>query len=315
MDPACRFPYEANNEGAVFLEKSVEKLRGEELDTLWANAELRVLAGCAPCQPFSTYSQGKDKSGDGRWNLLLQFGRLVKQSEPDLVTMENVPGLSKQDVFRKFVNRLRDLGYHVSYQTVYCPDYGVPQQRQRLVLLASRLGSIELIKPTHPKGSHRSVRDVIGKLKPIAAGEAAARDSLHQAASLSPINLKRIRASVPGGTWRDWDADLVADCHKKASGRKYSSIYGRMEWDRPAPTLTTQFYNFGSGRYGHPEQDRAISFREGALIQGFPKNYSFFEPGSNIGRNDLGRLIGNAVPVQLGEAIGKSVLKHVRKYS
>lgn len=165
IDPTCAYPYEANNE-ARFLLKPVERVSAPELLEALNGAPYRLLAGCAPCQPFSTYSQGKDKSSDHRWHLLRQFARLVRETEPELVTMENVPRLAEQDIFDEFVAKLRRLKFHVSYRTVHCADYGVPQQRQRLVLLASRLGPIELIPPTHAQGKHRTVQDAIGKLPP-----------------------------------------------------------------------------------------------------------------------------------------------------
>lgn len=134
---------------------------------------------------------------------------------------------------------------------------------------------------------------------------------LHAASKLSDLNLERIRASRPGGTWRDWPEHLVADCHRRETGRTYPGVYGRMEWDEPAPTLTTQFYGFGNGRFGHPEQDRAISLREGAILQGFPKSYSFLPDGAPVHFKTLGRMIGNAVPVTLGEVIGRSIAAHL----
>jgi len=139
-------------------------------------------------------------------------------------------------------------------------------------------------------------------------------DRLHQSAGLDPINLKRIKASVPGGTWRDWPKDLVAECHKKRSGKTYPSVYGRMVWDAPSPTITTQFYGFGNGRFGHPEQNRAISLREGAVLQSFPKSYKFVAPGTPISFTSVGRLIGNSVPVKLGKAIGQSFVDHARQH-
>lgn len=313
IDPACAYPYEANN-GARFELKSVDRVSARELQDAMNGAPYRLLAGCAPCQPFSTYSQGKTDASDDRWHLLRQFARLVRETKPHLVTMENVPRLAQQDIFDEFVAELRRLKFHVSYRAVHCADYGVPQQRQRLVLLASRLGPIEMIPPTHMPARHVTVRQAIGDLPPIEAGETHDRDPLHQACTLSPTNLKRIKASRPGGSWRDWDEDLVADCHKKGSGKTYPSVYGRMSWDEPAPTMTTQFYGFGNGRFGHPEQDRAISLREGAILQSFPRGYKFARWGEPIYRKTVGRLIGNAVPVKLGEAIGKSVLRHVVEY-
>lgn len=118
---------------------------------------------------------------------------------------------------------------------------------------------------------------------------------------------------MPGGTWRDWPEELVADCHKRKTGRGYSGVYGRMEWGEPSPTVTTQFYGFGNGRFGHPEQDRGLSLREGAILQGFPSDYSFVPDGERVRVKALGRLIGNAVPVELGRVIGESILDHLKK--
>jgi DNA (cytosine-5)-methyltransferase 1 len=132
---------------------------------------------------------------------------------------------------------------------------------------------------------------------------------------LSDLNLRRIKASKPGGTWRDWDEELIASYHQKVSGDGYVSVYGRMEWHIPAPTITTQFYGFGNGRFGHPEQDRAISLREGALLQTFPEYYEFVEPGKPYYFNALGRHIGNAVPVDLGRVIARSIKYHLQSCS
>ena len=130
---------------------------------------------------------------------------------------------------------------------------------------------------------------------------------------MSEINLKRIRSSIPGGTWKDWSDDLQLSCHKKKTGRSYGAVYGRMKWDEPSPTITTQFYGYGNGRFGHPEQHRALSFREGALLQSFAANYKFVENESAFNRRELGVHIGNAVPVELGRAIGISIQKHLNE--
>jgi DNA (cytosine-5)-methyltransferase 1 len=272
-----------------------------------------LLAGCAPCQPFSKYRLGKSDESDGRWNLLQHFQRLVSDVKPLLVTMENVPRLAEQEIFAAFVLALEQNGYFVTAEVARCADYGVPQHRERLVLLASLLGPLALIPPTH-SDKHRTVRQAIAGLPVLAAGEIHPLDPLHQACSLSPTNFRRIKASKPGGTWRDWNKKLVAACHKKKSGKTYPGVYGRMCWDDPAPTMTTQFFGFGNGRFGHPDQHRAISLREGAVIQSFPKNYRFTKPGEPIYRKTVGRLIGNAVPVKLGNAIGRSIRAHVEAF-
>lgn len=309
MDPACRFPYEANNNGAKFIERDISKVNDSELKELFAGSETKILAGCAPCQPFSTYAQRYSQKEDEKWGLLYEFARLAKDTEPEIITMENVPTVAKHAVFHDFVEALKLLDYHVWYDVVDSSQYGVPQMRKRMVLLASKLGEIELIEPTHKKP--RTVRQAIGRLRALSAGEAAPRDKLHAASALSEKNLQRIRASKPGGTWRDWPAHLVADCHREESGRTYPGVYGRMEWNKPAPTMTTQCYGFGNGRFGHPQQDRAISLREAAILQSFPRKYAFVPKRGEVSFTVLGRMIGNAVPVELGRAIARSIRNHL----
>lgn len=312
IDPACRHPYEANND-AEFLLKSVDKVHGDELSARYGGDGVKLLAGCAPCQTFSTYNQ-KACPSDSRWWLLLEFGRLIEETSPDLVTMENVPGLKDQDVFETFVKNLKKLGYHTHHEVVDSSIYGLPQRRRRLVLLASKFGEIGLLSPEELGTKPKKVEDVIRDLPPLKHGEVDRNDPLHRCSALSPLNEKRIRHSKPGGTWRDWPKELVAECHRKASGKTYPGVYARMKWDEPAPTMTTQFFGFGNGRFGHPEQDRAITLREGAIFQGFPADYEFVSPGAPIHMKTLGRMIGNAVPVTLAEAIGRSLIHHVEKY-
>ncbi len=312
LDETCRFPYEANN-CATFLNKDIRHLQKDEIQNFFEEGSLRLLAGCAPCQPFSTYSQkGRAERRDGKWDLLLEFGRVVTELQPEMVTMENVPQLLNHSVFARFLESLR--GYHTWYDVVDCVEYGVPQTRKRLVLLASRLGPIKLVSPTHA-GRMLTVRDAISKLPWISAGESHPSDPLHAACSLSELNLRRIRASRPGGSWRDWPPELRARCHIKDSGQTYPSVYGRMDWDAPAPTITTQCFGFGNGRFGHPEQDRAISLREAAIIQTFPKNYKFVQGKSPVKFNILGRLIGNAVPVRIGQVVAESLVEHLENFN
>ncbi|HEY4544274.1 MAG TPA: DNA cytosine methyltransferase, partial [Tissierellaceae bacterium] len=137
-------------------------------------------------------------------------------------------------------------------------------------------------------------------------GQQDPKDPLHRSSALTPINVERIKHSKPGGSWRDWPDHLLLDCHRKSSGKTYGSVYGRMEWDKPAPTMTTQCFGYGNGRFGHPEQNRAISLREAAIFQGFPKKYQFFNPDTNNHVSAIGKMIGNAVPVHIGKIIGES---------
>ena len=308
IDGACRHAYERNN-GARFIHRNVEDVRGKEIRPLFAEGAPRILVGCAPCQPFSTYSH---KRTDDKWKLLGEFARLVREVQPDVLSMENVPRLANfhgGELLQGFLRSLEDAGYVLWSRVVDCAAYGVPQTRQRLVVLASRVGPIALVPPSHAPSRYRTVRDAIAGLPPIAAGECAADDPLHRASRLSAVNLACIQAAKPGQTWRDWDPGLVADCHRKRSGRWYQSVYGRMSWDAPAPTITTQCNGFGNGRFGHPEQDRAISLREAALLQTFPCDYQFFDPDERWFLSSAARSIGNAVPVALARAVARSVAR------
>jgi DNA (cytosine-5)-methyltransferase 1 len=278
----------------------------------FGNADVRVLAGCAPCQPFSTYSNRYDTVGTERWGLLYEFDRLIKGTYPQIVAMENVPSVALHSVFLDFVSSLESAGFHVWREIVDCAEYGLPQRRKRMVLLASKFGPITLSKPRRRKLV--TVESAIGNLAALNAGESSSQDPLHSCSRLSAINLARIKASKPGGTWRDWPDDLVAKCHRRDSGQTYPGVYGRMRWNEPAPTLTTQFFGFGNGRFGHPEQDRGLSLREGAILQGFPRDYSFVPDGESVQFKALGRMIGNAVPVTLGRLIGKAIKKHLQEH-
>ena len=311
LDPHCRFPFEANN-AARFLERDVDDIKASELNEIYGTSDLRLLAGCAPCQPFSTYSRsGRNQEYDSQWPLLLSFSRLINRVQPELVTMENVPQLADHQVFSAFVDGLK--GYEVWWEVVDCASYGIPQTRKRLVLLASRLGKAGL-RLRAADGRTSTVRETINGLSPLRAGECDPNDPLHTAPRLSATNLQRIRASKPGGTWRDWPDNLLADCHRKKTGETYPSVYGRMQWDEPGPTITTQSFGYGNGRFGHPQQDRAISLREAAMLQTFPSNYKFVRKDERIRFNRLGRLIGNAVPVRLGQVIAESLTAHVQAH-
>lgn len=310
IDPVCQYPYEANNKKAKFILNSVENINGSTLKKYWKSSTYHLLAGCAPCQTFSTYNQ-KACSSDKRWHLLEQFSRLIDETSPDLVTMENVPGLIKQEVFNDFIDALEKAEYYVFYRVVNSSHYGLPQNRRRLVLLASKLGKIRILQPNELNFKNQTAQDAIKDLPSLKAGEIDKNDPLHQCSMLSPLNLERIKQSKPGGTWMDWPEDLRAECHKKESGKTYSGVYARMSWDKPAPTMTTQYLGFGNGRFGHPEQDRGISLREGAIFQGFPRNYKFVPLNKEIHKKSVSRMIGNAVPVRLGEIIGLSIKKHL----
>lgn len=314
IEESCRFAYERNN-AAIFINEDVSALSSDVVRAFFPHNEVSILVGCAPCQPFSKYSTRYRKNGrtGNKWKLLNSFLNLTTDILPNVLSIENVPNLQHEAIFSDLIGTLERLEYHVNWQIVNCPDYGVPQNRKRLVMLASRYGNISLIDPICTKEQYITVQMAIGDLPPILDGEICATDPLHTASKLSPINKRRIRQSVPGGTWRDWDDDLLLTCHKKDTGKTYPSVYGRMEWDKPSPTITTQFYGYGNGRFGHPEQDRALSLREGAILQSFPVDYTFYDEGNALTKRELAIQIGNAVPVALGEAIGISIINHLRE--
>ena len=317
IDPRSQFAYEFNN-NAKFILKDVKKIDSKEITNLFPDdTDIKVLMGCAPCQPFSTYSH-KYKNNENtlqKMDLLDYFGQQVQYVQPDIVSMENVPQMVNEKVFDKFIQILNDNNYLIDYKVVFAPDYGVPQKRKRLLLLASKLGEIKLIPAQFNKDNYPTLRDTIGNLPKLKAGDTDLNDPLHRSRNLSELNMKRIKQSKPGGTWRDWDEELLLEAYKKKSGASFGSVYGRLEWDKPANTITTQFPGIGNGRFGHPDQDRALSLREGAMLQTFPRDYLFtqLELGGNYPIAQVALQIGNAVPPKLGEVIGNSILKHLEK--
>lgn len=313
VEESCRFAYEYNN-NAKFILKDVKEIEDDEINELYpVDTDIRILIGCAPCQPFSNYShryRGRDVT-QNKMNLLDYFGKQVKNSKPDIVSMENVPQMSKEPIFERFLKTLESEGYFIDWRVVYAPAYGVPQRRKRLLLLASRFGNIKIKSEIYNKDNYPTLRKAISNFRPIIAGETDKIDRLHTSRSLSPLNIKRIKSSKPGGTWKDWDDSLLPNAYRKKSGQTYGSVYGRLEWDKPATTMTTQFVGYGNGRFGHPEQNRALSLREGAVLQTFPRDYQFVANDEKILTTKVAVQIGNAVPPQLGKIIGESILDHL----
>jgi DNA (cytosine-5)-methyltransferase 1 len=312
LDKTCEYAFEKNN-NSIFVAKDIKEVTSDELNAFFANKR-KILVGCAPCQPFSLYSNKKKTLEDDKWALLYSFARLIKEVQPEIVSMENVPQLAQFEegkVLKDFIKVLEEENYFVSYKIVNAQDYGVPQRRKRLILLASKHGQIEIIPPTHGKNNYKTVRNAIGHLSPIEDGTPDPIDPLHRARKLSDLNKKRIQATREGGFWREWDKSLWLDCHKKEGGKSFRSVYGRMVWDDVSPTMTTYCVGLGNGRFGHPVQDRAISLREAAIFQSFPENYEFINPDMPLASATIARQIGNAVPVDLGAAIAISIKRHL----
>ena len=229
VDARCKHAFERNND-AEFYARDVAKLTAKEVKHHFSGKGPTVIAGCAPCQPFSTYKHRYEE--DPQWSLVTKFAKLAVEIEPDFVTMENVPTLLKYKkgrVFQEFCEHLTKANYQLNWKIAKCEEFGVPQKRRRLVVIASKSTVIRPLKPSASKVL--SVRDAIGSLPMLKAGETDPTDPLHTASSLTDINLRRIRASRPGGTWRDWPEELRAPCHRRPTGKTYPGVYARMSWD------------------------------------------------------------------------------------
>ena len=291
----------------VFI-NDIRDLREKEIESIIDSENVMLFSGCAPCQPFTSQLTYKPED-DPRRYLLLEFLRFIQYYLPEFILVENVPGIQKsKDVedlspFSMFVKNILSLGYSVDFRVIRAMDFGVPQCRRRLVLLASLVGDISIPKPTHGTElcPYTTVRDFIFNLPPIAAGETHIDDPDHQAAKLSPLNLQRIRSTPEGGGMYDWPEELWLKSRRSYCG--HTDVYGRLAWDRLASGLTTKCTSLSNGRFGHPEQDRALSLREAALLQTFPADFSF--RGTLASRS---KQVGNAVPPAVAAALGRSIL-------
>jgi len=309
--------FQTNFPAATFISANIEEISvgsiAEQVNKFRPNPVL--FCGCAPCQPFTHQNTSRpSERDDGRVPLLDIFGRFVERCLPDLVFVENVRGIQHCDRRRgplgRFLQRLDGCDYQHTEEPVALAKYGVPQSRTRFVLLASRHGPIGLPPPTHgPRLSqpdYLTVRDAIHDLPPIVAGEQHPVDPCHRAAGLSPINLRRVRNTPEGGGHTDWPDPLRLDCHRRGG---FTDVYGRMAWDRPASCLTTKCHSLSNGRYGHPEQDRAISIREAARLQTFPDDFTFSGTLTSLARQ-----IGNAVPARFTRLVGEHMLQHLTQH-
>ncbi len=304
----CRRTFEKNNKPATFLCKDIRSVTAAQVRRCFPprRKQQLLLVGCAPCQPFSSYRRGFGESPESK--LLREFGRLARHLKPDWILIENVPGLANVpgfSTFRRFRKVLADLKYSIASGVIDAKAFGVPQTRRRFVMIGAKRVQPTLPNPTHgpDKLAYATVREAISGYPVLRAGREHAEVANHRAAAVSELNLTRIRNTpTDGGRRLDWSEDLQLDCHRNHEG--HSDVYGRMRWDAPAPTLTCRCYSISNGRYGHPTQQRAISFREAAAIQTFPDDYVFFGKS----HRSLGTQIGNAVPVLLAEIMGRHIL-------
>lgn len=314
FDDSAEKTYEENNEDSIFVKADVRNITKKQvMNGIKLKKEQKLLfAACAPCQPFSQQNRKRNDENDDRRPLLVDFSKKVEEIKPDYIFIENVPGLGGNlgmGVYCEFKKMLEREKYNYEEAVVNAKYYGVPQNRRRLVLFASKDGKIRIPKETHGKGKRpfATVRNAIEKYPPIEARESNGDFPNHVSRKLTEINLERIRHTRKNGGGReDWPEKLILKCHKKRKG--YEDVYGRMRWDAPSPTLTCKCTSLSNGRFGHPEQDRAISLREAAAIQTFGDDYVFYG-----GLDDITRHIGNAVPVRLAEICGKEFVKFEMK--
>ena len=312
IDPACKETYELNN-NAKYLCEDVSHLPKQAVGKFFKirrNQRDLVFVGCSPCQYYSNIKTDKTKS-EGTRLLLADFQEFVAYYRPGYVFIENVPGLDKKpnSPLAKFKEFLIENNYVFDEAVINAKYFSVPQNRRRYVLIATRLKK-KINLPRENRDGIRTVFQTIGDyntFQPIPAGHIDQTEFIHSSADLEDINMQRI-LSTPhnGGDRRNWPIELMPDCYENHDG--HTDVYGRMYWERPSPTITTRFVSYSNGRYGHPEQDRAISLREGASLQSFPVDYIF----RSESQGTIAKMIGNAVPPLLAKAIGTTLIGKTR---
>ncbi|MCT8334796.1 DNA cytosine methyltransferase [Leptospira sp. 85282-16] len=312
IDFNCKDTYETNHPESKFIHADIKKLTFNEFERetkIRKKDDKMIFIGCSPCQYFSTIRTKKAKSEESR-NLLTDFQRFVKEYTPGYVVIENVPGIltSKESPLNNFINFLKNNHYAIEYKLIRMEEFGIPQSRKRFLLLASRVSKyITLPKETY--SPHNTVSDYIHPNLGFPKLKAGAKDfseKLHTVANLSDTNLKRLSLTEKNG------GDRLAYVNNKKlaipsqfkNSKNFKDTYGRMKWDAPAPTITTKFFSVSNGRFAHPEQNRAISLREGAILQTFEHEYIF--KGKSI--QSIARQIGNAVPPKMAYAIAKQIV-------
>lgn len=267
--------------------------------------ELDLLAGCPPCQGYSTIgTRNRGKKDDPRNELVYEVLRFASAFQPKTIMMENVPTLANDDRLVKLRQKLEKIGYKIDVKVLKMSHYGVPQARRRMILLASRVGSIEVVKQELDEDQMKTVRDAIAFLSP--AGQT--NDPLHIDTENRTDKVKKLISMIPkdGGSRTDLGEKYQLECHKRTSG--FKDVYGRMAWDKPSPTITGGCNNPSKGRFIHPVENRVITLREAALLQTFPIDYKF---SLKSGKTGVAMMIGNALPPKFIEFHGRKLIEHL----
>jgi len=320
IDSAAFSTYKCNHPEVPALKQDLRTVTGEALKTL-ANQSIDLIAGCPPCQGFSSLRQAA-KGRDPRNSLVKEMGRLVAELRPRAVMMENIPGLATKGkrLFGQLLRQLRQLGYETNWGILQAADFGVPQFRRRLVLLAGKGFSIPLPPPTHDRLGRnnltkwKNLRDAIGGMSPPVtlriANERGGPQlyNWHVVRNLTQRNIARLNWARPGASRAQLPRDLRPKCHRGLD-KGFTNVYGRMRWDQIPVTITAGCTTPSKGRFGHPTQIRTISVREAARIQTFPDDYIF---DSDYMDRVCG-IVGNALPCDFAEAVARQTLKYMRK--
>jgi DNA (cytosine-5)-methyltransferase 1 len=307
IDKHAVLAYRMNHPETKVIEKDIRKVSADEIIEELNGEPLHLLAGCPPCQGFSSVRRLNRKQNirDERNGLILEYLRLVKELMPLTIMMENVPGLVNYYLFKDVVKELDKLGYRPKVKIVNVKNYGVPQNRKRLIMVGSLLGEIDISGGTEKKVT---VKEAIGTLEPIQE----TKDPLHKiTANHTPEVMERIRLTPKdGGSWKDLPEHYTLECHKKGNVG-FKDIYGRLRWNDYSSTITGGCLNPSKGRFLHPEEDRVITAREAALLQSFPMDYKF---PVNIPKASLALLIGNALPPKFSYIQSANIKKHLDKH-
>ncbi len=312
FDNNAKETYEYNNPGSTYIQRDIKKLHSnyfEKHHNIQKNDDHLILVGCSPCQYYSIIQTDHSKAEMSK-GLLMNFSRFIAYYRPGFVLVENVPGIvtNKESILPKFLKKIEKLGYRHIEDIIDMSQYGVPQNRHRFSLIATRLDNVNLKFPERSE-TVLTVADVLGEVHgfpKIDAGHKDTTDFQHTAAGLNEKSLKRMELTPHnGGNRLSWakQTDLQLSCYE-GKDDIFKDNYGRMWWDRPSPTITTKFFSISNGRFAHPDENRAISIREGATLQSFPKSY-VFKTNSMAG---AAKIIGNAVPCEYARRLGSIIV-------
>jgi DNA (cytosine-5)-methyltransferase 1 len=306
IDVIASNTYKLNHPDTIVINKDIRQVSTNEIEQNLNGQEIHLLAGCPPCQGFSSIRRlNKKNVKDKRNNLLNEYLRIVKALRPLTIMMENVPALQKYYLFKDMVRELKSIGYFIDFDVVNVKKYGVPQSRKRFVMVGSLLGEINIAEPT---GELATVRDTIGKMEPTSK----TKDDLHK---IFPKHTAKVMERIKktpknGGSWKDLPKRYILNCHK-GKNVGFNDIYGRLRWDDCSTTITGGCLNPSKGRFLHPTKNRTITAREASLLQSFPPDYKF---PKGISRTSLALLIGNALPPKFSFIQSENIKKHLYKH-